>query len=83
MPGDNLNLNPPFLTEGNQAVRVFNPLTRDISVVSKLERGRWYPSVMTLSDGNLLILGGMQQVRRLPVLEKACQKIFCKIVLCS
>ena len=60
--GDDLNLNPPFLTNGIQAVRVFDPVTRKIELVAELDRGRWYASVMTMADGNLLILGGVQQV---------------------
>lgn len=55
-------MNPPFLTNGIQAVRVFDPVTREIELVATLQRGSWYVSVMTLSDGNLLILGGVQQV---------------------
>ena len=60
--GDNLNLNPPFLTMGLQTIRVFDPNTQKYSVVAEMDRGRWYPSVMTMADGNLLIIGGMQQV---------------------
>lgn len=60
--GDPLNLNAPFLTNGIQAVRVFDPVTRKIELVAELDRGRWYASVMTMADGNLLILGGLQQV---------------------
>ena len=60
--GDNLNLNPPFLTIGTQAIRIFNPATQNYSVVAEMDRGRWYPTIMSMADGNLLILGGMQQV---------------------
>ena len=66
--GDDLNLNPPFLTNGIQAVRVFDPLTRKIELVAELDRGRWYASVMTMADGNLLVLGGVQQVGSWPPL---------------
>ena len=27
-----------------------------------MSRGRWYPSVTVMADGDLLIVGGMQQV---------------------
>lgn len=67
--GDDLNLNPPFLTNGIQAVRVFDPLTRKIELVAELDRGRWYASVMTMADGNLLVLGGVQQVGCWPPLR--------------
>ena len=61
--GDNLNLNPPFLTNGNQVIRLFNPSTQNYSVIAEMDRGRWYPTIMSMADGNLLVLGGMQQVR--------------------
>lgn len=60
--GDNLNLNPPFLTNGNQVIRLFNPSTQNYSVIAEMDRGRWYPTIMSMADGNLLVLGGMQQV---------------------
>ena len=69
--GDDLNLNPPFLTNGIQAVRVFDPLTRKIELVAELDRGRWYASVMTMADGNLLVLGGVQQVRSWALLHNS------------
>ena len=65
LAGDNLNLNPPFLTIGTQAIRVFSPISQRYSVVAEMDRGRWYPTIMVMADGNLLILGGMQQVSHL------------------
>lgn len=67
LAGDNLNLNPPFLTMGFTSIRVFDPVGRNYSVVTDMGQGRWYASVVTMADGNLLILGGIQQV------SKACQ----------
>ena len=60
--GDNLNPNPPHLLVGFQAVQVFDPATRQLETVAWLQRARWYASVATLADGNLLVVGGMQQV---------------------
>lgn len=59
--GDMLQLNPPFLEVGYRTLRIFDPNTQQYRVVGEMERGRWYPSVMVMADGNLLILGGMQQ----------------------
>ncbi|DBA68157.1 TPA: hypothetical protein ACH3X2_013911 [Trebouxia sp. C0005] len=59
--GDPLNLIEGFLTNGLQTVRVFDPATQTYQVVGEMERGRWYPSVTVLADGDLLIVGGMQQ----------------------
>ena len=78
--GDDLNLNPPFLTNGIQAVQVFDPVNRTIEHVATLQRGRWYASVMTLSDGNLLILGGIQQVRQSPLTQRAMPHQCCDFV---
>ena len=62
LAGDNLNLNYPFLTIGTQAIRVFSTVSQNYTVVAEMDRGRWYPTIMVMADGNLLILGGMQQV---------------------
>ena len=81
--GDDLNLNPPFLTNGIQAVRVFDPLTRKIELVAELDRGRWYASVMTMADGNLLVLGGVQQVGSWPPLPTLVHMTYCRGSLCA
>lgn len=60
--GDPLNLIDGFLTNGLQTVRLFDPATQTYQVVGEMERGRWYPTVNVLADGDLLIVGGMQQV---------------------
>lgn len=41
---------------------MFDPATRQLETVAWLQRARWYASVATLADGNLLVVGGMQQV---------------------
>ena len=63
--GDALNLIQGFLTNGLQTVRVFDPVTQTYEVVGEMERGRWYPSVNVLANGDLLIVGGMQQASTL------------------
>ena len=47
---------------GFQSVRAIDVVDRNYSVVAELERGRWYPTVVTLSDGNMVIIGGAQEV---------------------
>lgn len=64
--GDNLDLDTDFLTDGLFAIRLYDPATQTYKVVANMERGRWYPSVIIMADGNLLIVAGMQeQVSRL------------------
>ena len=60
--GENLNLDPPFTTNGVQSIRIFDSVTQIYSHVAEMDRGRWYPSVLTMPDGNILIIGGSQQV---------------------
>ena len=59
--GDNLNLNGDFLTNGIQHIRTFDPEAQEYSIVNVMDRGRWYPSTTVMADGNVLIVGGMQQ----------------------
>ena len=59
--GDNLNLNGDFLTNGIQHIRTFDPEAQEYSIVNVMDRGRWYPSTTVMADGNILIVGGMQQ----------------------
>lgn len=43
---------------------MYDPSTQGVEVVSWLQRARWYATVATLADGDLLVVGGMQQVTR-------------------
>jgi len=60
--GDIINMNGDFLKAGFQAVRVMDPTNQTITTVGYTDRGRWYPTVMTLADGNILVVGGVQMV---------------------
>jgi hypothetical protein len=71
--GDNLNPDPPHLLVGFQAVQVFDPPTQRIETVAWLQRARWYATIATLADGNLLVVGGMQQVAQ-PVGRRVLSK---------
>ena len=50
------------MTSGIQTIRLFDPDSQTYQVVNTMDRGRWYPSVTVMADGNLLIVGGLQQV---------------------
>ena len=56
--GDNVDLNPPFLVNGLQTVRDYDPAGPSYTVPATLPTGRWYPSLLTLPDGIILIVGG-------------------------
>ena len=43
-------------------MRIFSPEYRNYSQVATMSSLRWYPTVMTFPDGNMLILGGNQAV---------------------
>ena len=60
--GSLINSNGKFLTPGFQAIRVFDPVAKNYSVVGQLDRARFDPTLVTLGDGNVLVLGGTQQV---------------------
>ncbi|DBB11708.1 TPA: hypothetical protein ACH3X3_005878 [Trebouxia sp. C0006] len=59
--GEHINLWYPYLQYGLVSVRIYDPATHTIDTVATMDRGRWYPSVMTMPDGNILIVGGGQQ----------------------
>ena len=64
--GDNLNLNQN-LTNGIAVIRTFDPVAQSYKVVANMDQGRWYPTVGIMADGNVLIVGGMQQVGNEPL----------------
>ena len=56
--GSLINLNGAFLTVGFQAIRVFDPVAKNYSVVGYTDRARFDPTLVTLGNGNVLVLGG-------------------------
>ncbi|KAK9863598.1 hypothetical protein WJX84_001727 [Apatococcus fuscideae] len=58
--GDNIDLDGDFLTNGLKAVREYNYSTTSISNPIELPTGRWYPTLVTLPNGLILIVGGSQ-----------------------
>lgn len=61
-PGNNLNLNGEFLQAGGQAIRIVDPNNMTSTLIGQLDRNRVGITLTTLGDGNLLIMGGNQQV---------------------
>ncbi|KAL3145060.1 hypothetical protein ABBQ32_003546 [Trebouxia sp. C0010 RCD-2024] len=55
-----VGINAPYYTVGYQAVRLVDGVQQNYSMVNEFPTGRWYPSVMTLSNGNMLVVGGAQ-----------------------
>ena len=58
--GDNVDLMAPFLTNGFFSIRIFNPFGPSYSLGPNMPTGRWYPTLATLADGTILIMGGSQ-----------------------
>ncbi|KAK9861867.1 hypothetical protein WJX84_011613, partial [Apatococcus fuscideae] len=55
-----VGINAPYYTIGYQAVRRVDATQPSYSLVNQFPTGRWYPGIMTLPDGNVLIVGGAQ-----------------------
>ena len=60
--GNDINLNGDFLQAGAQAIRVVDPSNLTSNVIGQLDRNRVGVTLTTLGNGNILILGGNQQV---------------------
>lgn len=58
--GDNMDLNYGFLTNGFFSLRIFNPFGPSYSLGPHMPTGRWNPTLATLADGTVLIMGGAQ-----------------------
>lgn len=58
--GDNGGLSWPFLTNGLTSVRIIDPFKASYMLGPELPSSRWYPSLLTLGNGNILIMGGAQ-----------------------
>lgn len=58
--GDNGDLSKPRPTSGLTSVRVIDPFQASYALGPELPSNRWYPSLVTLADGNILIMGGAQ-----------------------
>lgn len=47
---------------GSKHTRVFNPLDNTWSVANPMNHGRWYPTLVTLPDGRLLVASGVERL---------------------
>src|SRR5256885_9583958 len=56
VPGTNYGL---VELEGMNATRIFDPGTNSWRLSGAMHHGRWYPSVVTLPDGRVLVTGGV------------------------
>ena len=56
VPGTNYGL---VELEGMNATRLFDPATNTWRLSGAMHHGRWYPSVVTLPDGRVLVTGGV------------------------
>ena len=61
-----VGINAPYYTIGYQAVRRVDATQPSYSLVNQFTTGRWYPGIMTLPDGNVLVVGGAQIVSLSP-----------------
>ena len=53
------NPDTPYILDGSHDARIFDPLTRNWTVVSDMLLGRWYPSLFTDADGNGVAASGI------------------------
>lgn len=58
--GDKDDLSWPFLTNGLASTRIVDPFQASYTLGPGLPSSRWYPSLLTLADSNILIMGGAQ-----------------------
>lgn len=57
-----VGMDAPYYQVGFQAVRVVDGIHQNYSLVNQFPTGRWYPTLTTLPDGNILVVGGAQIV---------------------
>jgi hypothetical protein len=60
-PDETSDLTSPFL-EGGTSARVYDPVTHSWSAISDMHLGRWYPSVITGSDGAPIAISGIEDL---------------------
>lgn len=56
--GGTLDYNP---FKGRADVAVFDPFTESWSFVQKMQHGRWYPTLITMGDGRVLVTTGLNE----------------------
>jgi galactose oxidase-like protein len=61
LPGSDLGVSE---LEGLRDTRVFDPVTNTWSQSGRMHHGRWYPSLVTLADGRVLVAGGVTKLAK-------------------
>lgn len=56
-----LNPDHGWSGEGIPVVLTFDPATETWTVAPPMRHGRWYPSIVTMADGNALVIGGHEE----------------------
>lgn len=60
--GQDLNTYRGLINPGMDALRIVDPITQKYSLIGHMPQARWYATPAVLPDGNVLIVGGYQQV---------------------
>ena len=60
--GNDLNAYEGLINPGMDALRIVDPITQIYTYIGRMPRARWYATPAVLPDGNVLIVGGSQQV---------------------
>ena len=50
--------------EGTKAARLFDPATNTWSQAASMEYGRWYPTAVTLADGDVFVASGVTKLMK-------------------
>ncbi len=58
--GDNVDLSDPFLVNGFPVIRIIDPFGQAYTRGPDMPTGRWYPTLVTLPDGTIMIASGSQ-----------------------
>ena len=60
--GQDLNAYQGLINPGMDSLRIVDPITQIYTYIGRMPRARWYATPAVLPDGNVLIVGGSQQV---------------------
>lgn len=77
--GDASQLFAPFFSNGLQAVRIIDPVAQTSTLVATMQNSRYYPTILTMPSGMLLIVGGYQQVGQSDLSKLYVYATFCQL----
>ncbi len=78
--GDASQLFAPFFSNGLQSVRIVDPVAQTSTLVATMQNGRYYPTILTMPSGMLLIVGGYQQVGQLDLSKLHVYATLCQLM---